>query len=66
MTVTALYNEIWTSQNFDPGGTVRQYSYDLSLAWLPQPTLQFDTGANVGLNRNTPDLVAYLGIATRF
>lgn len=61
-----LYNEIWTSQNFDPGGTVNQYSYDVSLAWLPQPTLQLDIGANVGLNRNTPDLVAYFGISTRF
>ena len=61
-----LYNEIWTSQNYDPSGTVSQYSYDVSLAWLPQPTLQFDIGANVGLNRNTPDLVAYLGISTRF
>ncbi|OSZ72870.1 hypothetical protein CAP39_03430 [Sphingomonas sp. IBVSS1] len=61
-----LYNEIWTSQNFDPIGTVSQYSYDVSLAWLPQPALQFDIGANVGLNRNTPDLVAYIGISTRF
>jgi hypothetical protein len=61
-----LYNEIWTSQNYDPEGTVSQYSYDVSLAWLPQPTLQFDIGANVGLNRNTPDLVAYFGISTRF
>ena len=61
-----LYNELWTSQNFDPAGTVRQYSYDVSLAWLPRPTLQFDVGANVGLNRNTPDLVAYFGISTRF
>lgn len=61
-----LYNEIWTSQNFDPAGTVRQYSYDVSLAWLPHPTLQFDIGANIGLNRDTPDLVAYAGISTRF
>lgn len=61
-----LYNEVWTSQNFDPAGTVRQFSYDVSLAWLPQPTLQFDVGANVGLNANTPDLVAYVGISTRF
>lgn len=61
-----LYNEIWTSQNYDPGGTVSQYSYDVSLAWLPRPTLQFDIGANVGLNRNTPDVVAYFGISTRF
>ncbi len=61
-----LFNEVWTSQNFDPAGTVRQYSYDVSLAWLPQPTLQFDVGANIGLNANTPDLVAYVGISTRF
>jgi hypothetical protein len=61
-----FYNELWTSQNFDPAGTLRQYSYDVSLAWLPQPTWQFDVGANIGLNANTPDLVAYVGIATRF
>lgn len=61
-----LYNEIWTSQNFDPAGTMRQYSYDVSLAWLLRPTLQLDIGANIGLNRDTPDLVAYLGISSRF
>jgi hypothetical protein len=61
-----LYNEIWTSQNFDPSGTVRQYSYDVSLAWLPRPALQLDVGANIGLNQATPDLVAYVGISTRF
>jgi hypothetical protein len=61
-----LYNELWTSQNFDPSGTIRQYSYDVALAWLPRPTWQFDVGANIGLNRSTPGLVAYVGIATRF
>lgn len=61
-----LYNEIWTSQSCDPGGRVSRYSYDVAVAWLAQPTLQFDIGANVGLNRNTPGLVAYFGIATRF
>ncbi|WP_243442587.1 transporter [Sandarakinorhabdus sp. AAP62] len=61
-----LYNELWTSQNFDPAGTVRQYSYDVSLAWLARPTLQLDIGANIGLNRDTPDLVAYLGVSSRF
>jgi hypothetical protein len=61
-----LYNELWTSQNFDPSGTVRQYSYDVSLAWLPKPVLQFDIGANIGLNAATPDLVAYVGVSTRF
>jgi hypothetical protein len=61
-----FYNEIWTSQNFDPSGTVRQYSYDVSLAWLVRSALQLDIGANIGLNRDTPDLVAYLGISSRF
>jgi len=61
-----LYNELWTNQNFDPAGTVRQYSYDVSLAWLARPTLQVDIGANIGLNRETPGLVAYVGVATRF
>lgn len=61
-----LYNELWTSQNYDPSGTVRQYSYDVALAWLARPTLQFDIGANIGLNRNTPDAQLYLGISTRF
>lgn len=61
-----LYNEIWTSRNFDPSGTVRQYSYDVSLAWLPRPALPLDAGANIGLNQATPDLVAYAGIPTRF
>jgi hypothetical protein len=61
-----LYNELWTSQNFDPAGTVRQFSYDTSLAWLARPTLQLDIGANVGLNRETPDIVIYLGVAARF
>ena len=40
----ALYNEIWTNQNFDPAGPVRQYSYDVAFAWLPNPKLQFDVG----------------------
>ena len=53
-----IYNEIWTSQNFDPAGTVQQYSYDMALVWLPRPTLQFDIGVNIGLNRNTPAIVA--------
>lgn len=64
-TVTA-YAELWTAQNFDPAGTVRQYSLDGAIAWLVRPTLQFDVGANLGLNRNTPDIQAYVGVSTRF
>lgn len=61
-----LYGEVWTSHSFDPAGTISQYSLDLALAWLPRPTLQFDVGANIGLNRQTPDIVSYIGVSTRF
>lgn len=61
-----LYNEIWTSHAFDAAGTFRQWSYDVALAWLPTPNWQFDVGANIGLNRNTPDVYSYIGLSTRF
>lgn len=64
-TVTA-YGELWTAQNYDPAGTIRQYSADAALAWLARPTLQFDAGVNVGLNRLTPGVQAYVGVSTRF
>lgn len=64
-TVTA-YAELWTAQNYDPAGTIRQYSADVAVAWLVQPKLQFDLGANFGLNRLTPDAQVYFGLSTRF
>lgn len=60
------YAELWTAQNYDPAGTVRQYSADVALAYLATPTLQFDMGANLGLNRATPDAQVYFGLSTRF
>ena len=64
-TVTA-YAELWTAQNYDPAGTIRQYSADVAVAWLVQPRLQLDAGGNFGLNRLTPDAQVYLGLSTRF
>lgn len=64
-TVTA-YAELWTAQNYDPAGTVRQYTADVAIAWLVRPTLQLDVGGNFGLNRATPDAQLYLGLSTRF
>ena len=63
--VTA-YAELWTAQNYDPAGTVRQYSADVALAWLASPRLQLDAGANFGLNQATPDAQLYFGLSTRF
>ena len=60
--------EIWTDVNQDPSGTVRQYSVDLGLSWIPQkaPNLQFDGGVNIGLNDATPGAQVYLGVSRRF
>ncbi|HEX8402371.1 MAG TPA: transporter [Allosphingosinicella sp.] len=63
--VTA-YAELWTAQNYDPAGTVRQYSADVAVAYLAAPTLQFDVGGNFGLNSATPDVQLYFGVSTRF
>ena len=58
--------EMWAAQNYDPAGNVRQYSADFALAYLAGPTLQFDAGTNIGLNRVTPDMQIYVGASTRF
>jgi hypothetical protein len=58
--------ELWTGQNLDPAGTVRQYSFDLDAAWLANNNTQFDGGLNIGLNRATPDLEIYFGVSRRF
>jgi hypothetical protein len=58
--------ELWGQWNFDPAGTDRQYSADAMVTWLARKNLQFDAGANFGLNRNTPDVQLYAGVSTRF
>jgi hypothetical protein len=63
MTVAA---ELWGQWNFDPAGTGRQYSADATVTWLARPALQFDAGANFGLNRQTPEVQLYVGVSKRF
>ena len=58
--------EVWGAWDFDPAGTVRQYSIDGAAAYLISKDVQLDAGANFGLNRNTPDLELYTGISFRF
>ena len=66
-TVT-LDAEVWGNANFDPAGAVTQASFDLGAAWIPakSPTFQLDGGVNLGLNRATPGLQAYVGVSKRF
>ena len=61
-----LTGELWSSINQDPSDTIRQYSFDTAIAWTVRPNLQLDAGANVGLNRETPAIQAYAGVAQRF
>jgi hypothetical protein len=61
-----LAAELWNDQNYDPLGTVSQTSADVAAAYAVTSTLQFDLGANFGLNRATPKTQLYLGVSKRF
>lgn len=63
---TTMAVELWTSQNWDPAGTVRQYSADAAVSYLLNDELQLDIGGNFGLNRATPDVQLYVGVSARF
>ena len=61
-----LSAEVWGQWEWDPTGTVKQASVDGSIAYLIRKNVQIDAGANLGLNRATPDVELYAGFATRF
>lgn len=58
--------DVWGGWDWDPAGTVRQASADGSVAYLVSKDVQLDAGANLGLNRNTPDVELYTGVSLRF
>lgn len=62
----SLSAEVWGEWDWDPAATARQVSADGTVAWLLSNDVQLDAGANVGLNRNTPDIELYGGLAVRF
>jgi hypothetical protein len=61
-----LSTEIWTMWDWDPAGTGKQVSWDVSAAYSATNDLQLDTGANFGLNAQTPDVELYAGVSARF
>jgi hypothetical protein len=61
-----LYAELWGSWNFDPAGTVEQFSADAAIAYAVTPYFQIDTGLNFGLNASIPDVQGYVGISQKF
>lgn len=50
----------------DPAGHHTEQVGGLSLAWQPADDLQFDLGANLGLNHQAQDAELYLGLSRRF
>ena len=61
-----LSGELWGQWDWDPMGTTRQASADAAAAYLISNDVQLDFGANLGLNRNTPDVELYGGVSKRF
>lgn len=63
-----LATEALSDVNFDPAGSVTQYSADFGVSWIPgkAPNLQLDGGVNLGLNHVTPGVQAYVGVSRRF
>jgi hypothetical protein len=63
---TTLGVEVWGMVDDDPAERTYQASLDLSAARMFGDSAQFDGGVNFGLNRTTPDVEVYVGIAKRF
>ena len=58
--------ELWRQWDWDPSGTTHEASADGAVAYLVSNDAQLDAGANLGLNRNTPDVEIYAGVSKRF
>jgi hypothetical protein len=63
---TALGVELWGQEDEDPAGHTWESSFDLTAAHMIGKDAQLDAGVNLGLNRATPDVEVYAGIARRF
>lgn len=63
LTATSEYQI--TADN-DPEGHHVEHLAGLSLDWMANDDLQFDLGANAGLDRDAPDVEVYLGVSRRF
>ena len=61
-----LSAEIWRQWDWDPSGTGRQVSGDVAVAYFTSKRVQVDGGANIGLNRATPDLELNAGLSILF
>jgi hypothetical protein len=58
--------ELSAGRDEDPSGHSTQLLAGLSAGWTPNDNLQLDIGVNAGLNRDSPDVELYFGVARRF
>lgn len=58
--------ELSLTRDRDPGGHATEALAGLSAGWQVGEDSQWDVGANVGLNRDSPDIEIYFGYAHRF
>ncbi|KQZ72811.1 hypothetical protein ASE06_10075 [Sphingopyxis sp. Root214] len=58
--------EISLARDRDPGGHTTEALAGLSAGWQPDADSQWDLGANIGLNRDSPDIELYFGFVRRF
>jgi len=58
--------ELWGQMDDDPAGREWQASFDVTGALMLGKNAQLDAGVNLGLNRATPDVEIYAGVARRF
>lgn len=62
----SLEVEAWGAVDDDPSGRTYQASADFAAALAVGSNGQLDAGANFGLNRATPGVEVYFGVARRF
>jgi hypothetical protein len=60
-----LSAEHYAGHKFRDGSATVQ-TFDLAIAWVAQPDLQFDAGVYLPLNKAATDLVVYWGVSRRF
>jgi hypothetical protein len=58
--------EYWRQDNPDSAGHIEQESGDIALSYLVNSAFQLDVGANMGLNRSTPNEQVYFGLSYRW
>jgi hypothetical protein len=61
-----LGTEVYITYEDEPDGVVQQQILNFAVIWVVRGNLEFDVGADVGLNADAPAAQVYFGISRRF